>query len=107
MSRAAVHKRLRTGGLTAFVFHAPEDNVQQPWYLRILGNDTRGLCYIPVSECVAWAEELEKRPDREAAMREAQGDMRDMKRDDFIDMPKKEQKAYWKKVKKQVKGERE
>jgi len=94
VSRAAVHKRLRNGGLTAFMFHATKENHMLPWILRVLSSDTRGLCYIPVSECLAWAAELQQRPEREEAVREALGEEKDGHDDRFAEVPKDMMKQY-------------
>lgn len=56
-SRAAVHKRMKEGRLTAFCFHVvtPEKT--------FFGNTRKAksspFIFIPVSECKAWAKELE------------------------------------------------
>jgi hypothetical protein len=59
VSRAAVYKRMKAGGLTAFCFHIKgktktlsgrREKVKQ-----------RPMVYIPVSECKAWGAELENR----------------------------------------------
>lgn len=60
-TRAAVYRRMKAGKLTAFMFQAPEENEGLPRWLRILREDPRPICYIPVSECKAWAAELEKK----------------------------------------------
>jgi hypothetical protein len=70
VSRAGVHKRLKEGKLTAFMFHVVEQKRTMFGYQKKLKHLPYG--YIPVSECKAWARELEARPDRRQA--EAVGD---------------------------------
>src|SRR5437764_1479428 len=59
VSRAAVYKRMKAGGLTAFCFHIIGKTK------TIFGNEKRlkerPLIYIPVAECKAWGAELDKR----------------------------------------------
>jgi hypothetical protein len=56
-SRAAVHKRLNEGRLTAFCFHVVHD--EKTFFGNIRKAKATPFVYIPVSECVAWAKELE------------------------------------------------
>jgi len=59
VSRAAVYQRINAGKLTAFCYHPTE------WSRTLFGGlrKTRKspYMYIPVSECKAWAAELERR----------------------------------------------
>lgn len=67
VSRAAVYKRLRAGGLTAFCFHITGRTK------TFFGGEKKlkewPLMYIPVSECKAWGDELEERVARIEANR--------------------------------------
>jgi hypothetical protein len=59
VSRAAVYKRMKAGGLTAFCFHITGKTK------TLFGREKKlkewPLVYIPVSECKAWGAELEER----------------------------------------------
>lgn len=77
VTRAGVHKRLKSGNLTAFCFH-----IRGKW-TNFLGREKQykrlALVYIPVKECQEWRIELESRQhplDAEAriAAEEALGD---------------------------------
>ena len=59
VSRAAVHKRIKEGRLSAFLFHATE--IKTNWFgkKRVLRQSPYIL--IPLSEAKAWKEELEQR----------------------------------------------
>lgn len=59
VSRAAVHKRLKEGRLTAFCFHIRE--TKKGFFGKTKTIRETPLVYIPVSECKAWAEELKER----------------------------------------------
>ena len=61
VSRAAVHKRMKAGKLTAFLFYAPENNDELPIYLRLFRKPSAPYGYIPFAECVAWTRELAER----------------------------------------------
>jgi hypothetical protein len=59
VSRAAVHQRLKDGKLTGFFYYSTKPRrflFGAPKTKRELS-----LGYIPVSECLAWRKELEKR----------------------------------------------
>jgi len=60
VSRAAVHKRMKEGRLSAFCFHGIETKTgffgKQKKQREVLP-----VVYIPVSECKAWAEEIKDR----------------------------------------------
>ena len=59
VTRAAVHKRLKEGRLTAFCFHTLETKTGFFGRKKTVRDSPYG--YIPVSECEAWAEELRER----------------------------------------------
>jgi hypothetical protein len=73
VSRAGVHKALKEGRLTAFCFHVVEDS---RWIKgeKKLGGGKRPYCYIPVSECRAWALRLEKIRDKKTLDTEINGE---------------------------------
>ncbi len=99
VSRAAVYKRMKTGGLTAFCFHIIGKTK------TIFGGERKlkewPLCYIPSSECKAWGAELDERAARleanrgtvedEAALNEADVD-EDSPNPDFIFYDPKDKK---------------
>jgi len=59
VSRAAVHKRLKEGRLTIFLFYVTHRKTTLFGQNKILRGEPYG--YVPVSECRAWREELEER----------------------------------------------
>lgn len=59
VTRAAVHKRLKEGRLTAFCFHTLE--TRTGFFGRKQTVRGTPYVYVPVSECKAWAEELKER----------------------------------------------
>lgn len=59
VSRASVHKRLKEGRLTAFCFHVVHD--EKTFFGTTRKAKQRPYVYIPVSECKAWAKELQER----------------------------------------------
>lgn len=59
VTRAAVHKRLKEGRLTAFCFHTIQTRTGFFGKKKAFRGSPYG--YIPVSECKAWAEELKER----------------------------------------------
>lgn len=59
VTRAAVHKRLKEGRMTAFCFHIVE--TKTGFFGRKKSVRELPVVYIPVSECKAWAEELKER----------------------------------------------
>ena len=67
VSRAAVYKRMKAGGLTAFCFHIIGKTK------TIFGKEKKlkewPLVYIPVAECKAWGAELDERSARIGAIR--------------------------------------
>jgi hypothetical protein len=64
VSRAAVYKRMKAGGLTAFCFHITGKT------RTLFGNEKNlkelPLIYVPVEECKAWGIDLERRAGRVA-----------------------------------------
>jgi len=59
-SRAAVHKRLKAGTLTAFCFHV--ETYVQGWFGKTKRTVHRSpYMYIPVVECKAWGEHMRQR----------------------------------------------
>jgi hypothetical protein len=73
VSRPAVHKRLKEGRLTGFLFHVMENGKFFKDKKKLIDGG-RPYSYIPVSECKTWANELKKRRDRISAQREAEGE---------------------------------
>ena len=73
VSRPGVHKKLKSGGLTGFVFHYTKDSLLFKGKKKLSINATF-YCYIPVSECKAWAQELAKKRDKAELAKEAMGD---------------------------------
>jgi hypothetical protein len=87
VSRAAVHKRLKEGKMTAFCFHVVEAKRSIFVYQKKLKQ--LPYVYIPVSECKAWGEELKTRPDRKEAYLEAAGGEKPDGEGKFLLEPKK------------------
>jgi hypothetical protein len=56
-SRAAVHKRMKEGRLTAFCFHVVHE--EKTFFGNVRKAKANPFVCIPVSECKAWAKELE------------------------------------------------
>jgi hypothetical protein len=73
VSRAGVHKRLKEGRLTGFLFHVTKDS-RFFKDKKKLEHGGRPYGFIPVIECKAWAEELKGRKSREEIEKEAIGD---------------------------------
>ena len=61
VSRAAVHKRLRAGKLTAFLFHVTHR--ERTFFGRTREVKAQPYVYIPSAECKAWAAEVALRPE--------------------------------------------
>lgn len=59
VTRAAVHKRLKEGRMTAFCFHSLV--TKTGFFGRKQTIRETPIVYIPVSECRAWAEEIKER----------------------------------------------
>jgi len=77
VSRAAVHKRLKEGRLTAFCFH-PEETNKGLFGTRKNVRQTP-YCYIPASEAMCWRKEIEERMQRrgDLTQEELEGDRPD------------------------------
>jgi hypothetical protein len=73
VSRPGVHKKLKSGGLTGFVFHCTTDSFFSKGKKKLSANATF-YCYIPVSECKAWAKELAEKRDKAELSKEVMGD---------------------------------
>jgi hypothetical protein len=73
VSRPGVHKKLKTGGLTGFVFHVTKDSILFKGKKKLSAN-ANFYCFIPVSECKAWAKELSKKRDKLEVAKEVMGD---------------------------------
>ncbi|HUA66832.1 MAG TPA: hypothetical protein VME24_13370 [Alphaproteobacteria bacterium] len=56
-SRAAVHKRMKEGRLTAFCFHVVHS--EKTFFGNVRKAKASPFVLIPVSECKAWASELD------------------------------------------------
>jgi len=84
VSRAGVHKRLKEGRLTAFLFQKVKES---KWVKgrKVKAEGGRPYVFIPVSECKAWAKEMSLIRDPERLTKEANGD-NDFN-DDFLDVP--------------------
>jgi hypothetical protein len=91
VSRAAVHKRLKEGKMTAFCFHVVEAKRSIFVYQKKLKQ--LPYVYIPVSECKAWGEELKTRPDRKEAYLEAVGGDKPDREGEFLAEAKRSKAA--------------
>ena len=58
VTRAAVHKRMKEGRLSAFLFHSTE--IKTNWFGKKRVKRESPYILIPVSEAKAWKEELER-----------------------------------------------
>ena len=67
-SRAGVHKRMKEGRLTAFCFHVVHD--EKTFFGNVRKAKAFPYVYIPVSECKAWAKELEEKRGQEELVEE-------------------------------------
>ena len=63
VSRPGVHKKLKSGGLTGFVFHITKDSIFFKGKKKLSAN-AFFYCYIPRSELKAWAAELDKKREK-------------------------------------------
>lgn len=73
VSRPGVHKRMKEGRLTAFLYHV----VKSSKFLKDrkkLEDGGRPFSLIPVVECKAWHEELKSKRDQNETNKEAAGD---------------------------------
>jgi hypothetical protein len=59
VSRAAVHKRINEGRLTALFFHVVHD--ERTFFGNVRKAKATPFVYIPVSECKAWGKEIEEK----------------------------------------------
>lgn len=59
VSRAAVHKRMKEGRLTALCFHVVHD--EKTFFGNVRKAKATPFVFIPVSECIAWAKEIEEK----------------------------------------------
>lgn len=59
VSRAGLHKRLKEGRLTAFIFHEIKDSKLWKGTKTLTDGRSPSSGFVPVSECKAWAAELE------------------------------------------------
>jgi len=73
VSRPGIHKKLKSGGLTGFVYHVTKDSFFIKGKKKLSAN-ANFYCFIPVSECKAWAEELNKKRDKAEYNKEVMGD---------------------------------
>jgi hypothetical protein len=88
VSRPAVHKRLKQGKLTAFLFHVTRASQSVFGYQKKIKLSPYG--YVPVSECKAWGVELKARPDRREAVLEAEGGEKPDWQAEFLDKDPKD-----------------
>jgi hypothetical protein len=73
VSRAGVHKRMKEGRITAFLFYLVKGRSR--WTRReVLEGTGMPYIYIPGEECRAWAKLIKERATRAEAVREAVGD---------------------------------
>lgn len=86
VTRPGVHKKLKAGGLTGFVFHIAVDSFLFKGKKKLSAN-ANFYCYIPVSECKAWAHELAVKRSKAEADAEAKGDGN--WNDPYLDTPPK------------------
>jgi len=63
-SRAAVHKRMKEGRLTALCFHVVHD--EKTFFGNVRKAKATPFVFIPISECQAWAKELAEKRERVA-----------------------------------------
>lgn len=96
-TRAGVHKRLKEGRLTGFLFNIISDSKFIKGRKK-LDNSGRSYCYIPYSECVAWAHDLKEREQDhlDDVLKEARGTKADWD-DSFTEAPKDWRKRLKKK----------
>jgi hypothetical protein len=73
VSRPGVHKKLKSGGLTGFVYHITQDSFLFKGKKKLSAN-AFFYCYIPRSELKAWADELDKKRDKTELEKEVMGD---------------------------------
>lgn len=71
VTRPGVHQKIKAGGLTGFVFHVETKSFTGK---KKLSANANTYCFLPVSECKAWAQELSKKRDKSEIQKEAMGD---------------------------------
>ncbi len=59
VSRAAVHKRMKEGRLTALCFHVVQN--ERTFFGNVRKAKATPFVFIPVSECKAWAKEIQEK----------------------------------------------
>jgi len=101
VSRAAVHKRLKEGRLTAFCYH-PTSSKTGLFGRRKLVRGTP-FVYVPVSECKGWAEEFKERMLRlgQITQEELEGDVPDWSGDFW------QWESKWRRMKLEQEAERQ
>lgn len=72
VSRPGVHKKLKSGRLTAFIYHVTKDSILFAGKKKLSAN-ANFYCFIPVSECKAWAKELSMKRDKAELANEVMG----------------------------------
>ena len=94
VSRAAVHKRMKTGGLTAFNFYLVKE-VKILFKFKTLDDwcPRPTICVIPTIESMAWRSELTKRRKVKKIQEEDYVTKKDWD-DDFLDVPKDWRKTF-------------
>lgn len=73
VTRAGLHKRLKEGRLTAFLFHV----VKESFFVKgkmTFAEGRKPYACIPVSECKAWAADMVARREKEDISKEVNGD---------------------------------
>ncbi len=73
VSRAGLHKRLKEGRLTVFIFHEIKDSRLLKGRKSLVDGRLPSSGYVPISECKAWAADLEGKSIEEIE-KEAMGD---------------------------------
>lgn len=63
VSRPGVHKKIKSGGLTGFVYHIVQDSILFKGKKKLSAN-ADFYCYIPVVELRAWADELKRKREK-------------------------------------------
>ena len=94
VSRAAVHKRMKEGRLTAFNFYLVVE-VKILFKFKTLDEwgQRPNICVIPASESIAWRADLINRRKSKAEIEEYKTTKRDLE-DDFLEAPKDWRKTF-------------
>lgn len=87
VSRAAVHKRMKEGKLTAFFFHAVKRRLKIFGFQKVMRESP--YIYVPISECKAWGAEVRQRADRAAHYEQ---EPKDWEGREIIKFPKRRKK---------------